>query len=117
MCCSSFVAMHAFKLFLSVTLFALTVVNGEGKKINEKKSEKKFSGLPTIHHRIDSNFDEDHKSTFLSCNCNQASAAAAVSRSVNCDNNSRPATYQGCQMVCLQTKDTNLGKFWRVLQW
>jgi hypothetical protein len=24
---------------------------------------------------------------------------------------------QGCQMVCFQTKNTNLGKFWRVLQW
>jgi hypothetical protein len=23
---------------------------------------------------------------------------------------------QGCQMVYLQTKNTNLGKFWRVLQ-
>jgi hypothetical protein len=25
--------------------------------------------------------------------------------------------YQGCQMVCFQTKNPNLGKFWRVLQW
>jgi hypothetical protein len=24
---------------------------------------------------------------------------------------------QGCQMVCIQTKNPNLGKFWRVLQW
>jgi hypothetical protein len=24
---------------------------------------------------------------------------------------------QGCQMVCFQTKDTNLGKFWRALDW
>jgi hypothetical protein len=24
---------------------------------------------------------------------------------------------QGCQMVCFQTKNPNLGKFWRVLQW
>jgi hypothetical protein len=24
---------------------------------------------------------------------------------------------QGCQMVCFQTKNTNLGKFWRVFQW
>jgi hypothetical protein len=24
---------------------------------------------------------------------------------------------QGCQMVCFQTKNSNLGKFWRVLQW
>jgi hypothetical protein len=24
---------------------------------------------------------------------------------------------QGCQMVCFPTKNTNLGKFWRVLQW
>jgi hypothetical protein len=23
---------------------------------------------------------------------------------------------QGCQMVCFQTKNPNLGKFWRVLQ-
>jgi hypothetical protein len=25
--------------------------------------------------------------------------------------------FQGCQMVCFQTKNINLGKFWRVLQW
>jgi hypothetical protein len=25
--------------------------------------------------------------------------------------------YQGCQMVCFQTKNTNLGKFWRALDW
>jgi hypothetical protein len=24
---------------------------------------------------------------------------------------------QGCQMVCFQTKNPKLGKFWRVLQW
>jgi hypothetical protein len=24
---------------------------------------------------------------------------------------------QGCQMVCFQTKNPSLGKFWRVLQW
>jgi hypothetical protein len=24
---------------------------------------------------------------------------------------------QGCQMVCFQTKNPNLGKFWRVLHW
>jgi hypothetical protein len=24
---------------------------------------------------------------------------------------------QGCLMVCCQTKNPNLGKFWRVLQW
>jgi hypothetical protein len=24
---------------------------------------------------------------------------------------------QGCQMVCFQTKNPNLGKFWRVLPW
>jgi hypothetical protein len=23
----------------------------------------------------------------------------------------------GCQMVCFQTKNTNLGTFWRVLRW
>jgi hypothetical protein len=27
------------------------------------------------------------------------------------------AWHQGCQMVCFQTKNPNLGKFWRVLQW
>jgi hypothetical protein len=27
------------------------------------------------------------------------------------------APVQGCQMVCFQTKDPNLGKFWRVLHW
>jgi hypothetical protein len=27
------------------------------------------------------------------------------------------ASVQGCQMVCFQTKNPNLGKFWRVLQW
>jgi hypothetical protein len=25
--------------------------------------------------------------------------------------------YQGCQMVCFQTKNPNLGKFWIVMQW
>jgi hypothetical protein len=25
--------------------------------------------------------------------------------------------YQGCQMVCFQTKNPNLGKFWRALDW
>jgi hypothetical protein len=24
---------------------------------------------------------------------------------------------QGCQMVCFQTKNLNLGKFWRALDW
>jgi hypothetical protein len=24
---------------------------------------------------------------------------------------------QGCQMVCFQTKNPNLGKFWRALDW
>jgi hypothetical protein len=24
---------------------------------------------------------------------------------------------QGCQMVCFQTKNPNLGKFWRALEW
>jgi hypothetical protein len=24
---------------------------------------------------------------------------------------------QGCQMVCFQTKNPNLGKFWRVFEW
>jgi hypothetical protein len=24
---------------------------------------------------------------------------------------------QGCQVVCLQTKNSDLGKFWRVLEW
>jgi hypothetical protein len=24
---------------------------------------------------------------------------------------------RGCQMVCFQTKNPNLGKFWRVLDW
>jgi hypothetical protein len=26
-------------------------------------------------------------------------------------------TVQGCQMVCLQTKNPNLVKLWKVLQW
>jgi hypothetical protein len=25
--------------------------------------------------------------------------------------------HQGCQMVCFQTKNPNLGKFWRALEW
>jgi hypothetical protein len=29
----------------------------------------------------------------------------------------RRTSEQGCQMVCFQTKNPNLGKFWRVLQW
>jgi hypothetical protein len=28
-----------------------------------------------------------------------------------------PMKKEGCQMVCFQTKNPNLGKFWRVLQW
>jgi hypothetical protein len=24
---------------------------------------------------------------------------------------------QGCQMVCFQNKNPNLGKFWRALEW
>jgi hypothetical protein len=28
-----------------------------------------------------------------------------------------PNPKQGCQMVCFQTKNPNLGKFWRVLEW
>jgi hypothetical protein len=24
---------------------------------------------------------------------------------------------QGCQMVCFQTKNTNLGQFWGALEW
>jgi hypothetical protein len=31
--------------------------------------------------------------------------------------NSSPGLSQGCQMVCFLTKNPNLGKFWRVLQW
>jgi hypothetical protein len=26
-------------------------------------------------------------------------------------------TLQGCQMVCFQTQNPNLGKFWRALEW
>jgi hypothetical protein len=29
----------------------------------------------------------------------------------------RPLLEQGCQMVCFQTQNPNLGQFWRVLQW
>jgi hypothetical protein len=29
----------------------------------------------------------------------------------------RHTIHQGCQMVCFQTKNPDLGKFWRVLQW
>jgi hypothetical protein len=28
-----------------------------------------------------------------------------------------PVPNQGCQMVCFQTKNPNLGKFWRALEW
>jgi hypothetical protein len=28
-----------------------------------------------------------------------------------------PAWNQGCQIVCFQTKNPNLGKFWRALEW
>jgi hypothetical protein len=35
---------------------------------------------------------------------------------VKCSNDRHPSN-QGCQMVCFQTKNPNLGKFWRVLQW
>jgi hypothetical protein len=29
----------------------------------------------------------------------------------------QPEGWQGCQMVCFQTKNPNLGKFWRALEW
>jgi hypothetical protein len=29
----------------------------------------------------------------------------------------RESAFQGCQMVCFQTKNANLGKFFRALQW
>jgi hypothetical protein len=29
----------------------------------------------------------------------------------------KPSAKQGCQMVYFQTKNTNLGKFWRALKW
>jgi hypothetical protein len=32
-------------------------------------------------------------------------------------NSSGHTALQGCQMVCLQTKNPNLGKFWRFMQW
>jgi hypothetical protein len=28
-----------------------------------------------------------------------------------------PAAQQGCQMVYFQTKNSNLGKYWRALEW
>jgi hypothetical protein len=28
-----------------------------------------------------------------------------------------PNNKQGCQMVCFQTKNPNLGKLWRTLEW
>jgi hypothetical protein len=27
------------------------------------------------------------------------------------------SSHQGCQMVCFRTKNPNLGKFWRALEW
>jgi hypothetical protein len=30
---------------------------------------------------------------------------------------SKPSFEQGCQMVCFQTKNLNLGKFWRAWEW
>jgi hypothetical protein len=35
----------------------------------------------------------------------------------HCRHHSLPLVVQGCQMVCFRTKNPNLGKFWRVLQW
>jgi hypothetical protein len=37
------------------------------------------------------------------------------SRPFGCTSDRPPM--QGCQMVCFQTKNPKLGKFWRVLQW
>jgi hypothetical protein len=31
--------------------------------------------------------------------------------------NEKMVREQGCQMVCFQTKNPNLGKFWRVIDW
>jgi hypothetical protein len=44
---------------------------------------------------------------------------------VNCDEKNlatqhgcrRDSGHKGCQMVCFQTKNLNLGKFWRALEW
>jgi hypothetical protein len=33
------------------------------------------------------------------------------------ESSSRPPSRHGCQMACFQTKNPNLGKFWRVLQY
>jgi hypothetical protein len=41
------------------------------------------------------------------------SATASSSISTFC----RTCGEQGCQMTCFQTKNPNLGKFWRDLQW
>jgi hypothetical protein len=45
-----------------------------------------------------------------------ASTAAVFSRRIS-DFVGRYGHHQGCQMVCFQTKNPNLGKFWRVLLW
>jgi hypothetical protein len=33
------------------------------------------------------------------------------------DSTLKRVVHQGCQMVCFQTKDSNLGKFWKALEW
>jgi hypothetical protein len=43
----------------------------------------------------------------------QLNSAALLQKLVE----TRPGATQGCQMVYFQTKNTNLGKFWRFLSW
>jgi hypothetical protein len=42
--------------------------------------------------------------------CHMCGKAAAATQAVH-------AAGQGCQMACFQTKNPNLGKFWRGLYW
>jgi hypothetical protein len=44
-------------------------------------------------------------------------AGMVSSKQLQTGSQSSGNTNQGCQMVCFQTKNPNLGKFWSVLQW
>jgi hypothetical protein len=44
-------------------------------------------------------------------------SSAGIMACVSTVDNVRSLPPQGCQMVCFQTKNPNLGKFWRALEW
>jgi hypothetical protein len=55
--------------------------------------------------------------TIIPIGTSQCMYSSIIEMSVRKRRQSCSARVQGCQMVYFQTKNRNLGKFWRVLQW